>query len=200
MKKTNWVLTLSFFVLFLLLSACGSTNDEAGDDGDVESGNENDTMDQENRLVEPIDVTLKNSDGDNVGTAELEQVEEGIKVTLDATHLPPGTHAIHFHETGSCEAPDFKSAGDHFNPTEAEHGLENTEGPHAGDLPNIEVVEDGTVKDEIVADMVTLEKGEDNSLLDGDGTALVIHADEDDNKSQPAGDAGDRIVCGEIAE
>ncbi|WP_253286668.1 superoxide dismutase family protein [Virgibacillus sp. MSJ-26] len=200
MKKTNWVLTLSFFVLFLFLSACGSTNDGAGDDDDVESGNETDTMEQENRSVEPIDVTLKNSDGDNVGTAELEGVDEGVKMTLDATHLPPGTHAIHFHETGSCEAPDFKSAGDHFNPTEAEHGLENTEGPHAGDLPNIEVAEDGTVKDEIVADMVTLEKGEDNSLLDGDGTALVIHADEDDNKSQPAGDAGDRIVCGEIAE
>lgn len=200
MKKTNWILTLSFFILFLLLSACGNTNDEAENDGGAESGNETDTLEQENSLVEPIDVTLKNSDGDNVGTAELEQVDEGVKVTLDATHLPPGTHAIHFHETGSCEAPDFKSAGDHFNPTEAEHGLENSKGPHAGDLPNIEVDEDGSVKDEIIADMVTLERGEDNSLLDEDGTALVIHADEDDNKSQPAGDAGDRIVCGEIAE
>lgn len=190
-----------FIVLLLtLLSACGNTDDDTQDNGDVESGNATDVSEEDNEESMPIDVTLKNTDGDNVGTAELEQVDDGVKITLDATHLPPGTHAIHIHETGSCEAPDFKSAGDHYNPDDAEHGFDSEGGPHAGDLPNIEVSEDGTVKDEFIADMVTLEKEQEHSLLDDDGTALVIHADEDDNKSQPAGNAGDRIVCGEIVE
>lgn len=190
-----------FIVLLLtLLSACGNTDDDTQDNGDVESGNATDVSEEDNEESMPIDVTLKNTDGDNVGTVELEQVDDGVKITLDATHLPPGTHAIHIHETGSCEVPDFKSAGDHYNPGDAEHGFDSEGGPHAGDLPNIEVSEDGTVKDEFIADMVTLEKEQEHSLLDDDGTALVIHADEDDNKSQPAGDAGDRIVCGEIVE
>ena len=194
-------LVFVFIVLLLtLLSACGNTDDGVQDNGDVDSGNATDISEEDNEENMPVDVTLKNTDGNNVGTAELEQVDDGVKITLDATHLPPGTHAIHIHETGSCEAPDFKSTGDHYNPGDNEHGFDSEKGPHAGDLPNIEVSEDGTVKDEFIAEMVTLEKEQEHSLLDGDGTALVIHEDEDDNKSQPAGNAGDRIVCGEIVE
>lgn len=197
MNKKKWLLILLIAMLFLVLSACGNANEDTDKDANnIPSGE----PENEDEALESIDVTLKNPDGDNVGTAELEQVDEGVKITIDATHLPPGLHGFHIHEKSSCEAPDFESAGGHFNPTDADHGMDRPEGPHAGDLPNIEVAEDGTVRDEVIAEMVTLEKGEANSLLGEEGTSLVIHSDEDDNKSQPAGDAGDRIVCGEITE
>ena len=195
LKKSNWLFITLMVSLVLLLSACGNSSNDANDD--AESGNEAAIEDEES---EQVIVTLKNNEEDNVGTAVLQEVDEGVKITLEATHLTPGLHGFHIHETGACEAPDFESAGGHFNPTDAEHGLDNPEGPHAGDLLNIEVGEDGTVKEEIIADMVTLEKGQDNSLLDEDGTSLMIHSGEDDNKSQPAGNAGDRIVCGVIIE
>lgn len=195
LKKSNWLFITLMVSLVLLLNACGNSSHDANDD--VESGNEAAIEDEES---EQVIVTLKNNEEDNVGTAVLQEVDEGVKITLEATHLTPGLHGFHIHETGACEAPDFESAGGHFNPTDAEHGLDNPEGPHAGDLLNIEVGEDGTVKEEIIADMVTLEKGQDNSLLDEDGTSLMIHSGEDDNKSQPAGNAGDRIVCGVIIE
>ena len=101
-------------------------------------------------------------------------------------------------EVGKCELPDFESAGGHFNPTDASHGLDHDEGPHAGDLPNLEVGEDGLVDEEIIAENVTLKSGEENSLLQEGGTALVIHAEADDGTSQPSGDSGDRIICGVI--
>src|SRR5699024_7499207 len=102
--------------------------------------------------------------------------------------------------SGACETPDFESAGDHYNPTDANHGFDDPDGPHAGDLENIEVSEDGTVSAERTADMVTLEEGQDNTLFTEDGTALVIHSEADDYESQPSGDAGDRIACGVIEQ
>jgi superoxide dismutase, Cu-Zn family len=130
-----------------------------------------------------------------VGTAQLNQLEQGVQILIAISGLPAGEHALHIHETGECEPP-FESAGDHFNPTDAEHGWDSSEGPHAGDLPNIYVGE-GELQVEFLTDKVTLEDGE-TSLFDDDGSAIVIHQGLDDYHSQPSGDAGDRVACGVI--
>ncbi|GAA0326419.1 superoxide dismutase [Cu-Zn] [Bacillus carboniphilus] len=145
-----------------------------------------------------VDVDMKNPDGDSIGTISLEEQADGVMLKIDLEGLPPGNHAIHFHDKGSCKIPDFLSAGEHFNPDDKKHGLLNPEGPHAGDLPNLVVKEDGTVKVDIVAPQVTLTK-EKTSLLTKEGTSLVIHENPDDGMSQPAGESGARIACGEIS-
>ncbi len=141
-------------------------------------------------------VKMMNSSDDSIGTIKLSEEGEGMSLDLDLEGLKPGVHAIHFHEKAACKGPDFKSAGDHFNPDDKEHGLMNANGAHAGDMPNITVEEDGTFQGNLTAN-VTFKDGK-NSLLTKDGTSIVIHDKADDGMSQPAGDAGDRIACGEI--
>jgi Cu-Zn family superoxide dismutase len=148
---------------------------------------------------EPVKVVhLQDSTGASVGTATIRQHKEGVRIHLDLMNLPPGLHAIHFHETASCTPPDFKSAGGHFNPTGAHHGLHNPQGPHAGDMENITVEANGTSHQTVLDERVTLAPGQPNSLFANGGTALVIHAKEDDMMSDPAGNAGARIACGVI--
>src|SRR5699024_2015253 len=149
--------------------------------------------------MKELEVELINTDGVGVGLATLKEKGDGVHIEVDAHHLEPGLHGFHIHERGLCEAPTFESAGGHFNPTNKKHGFDNPEGPHAGDIVNIEVKEDGTVKANFVNDMVTLKEGVANSLLGKEGSSLMIHADPDDYVSQPAGNAGDRIVCGVIS-
>ena len=109
----------------------------------------------------------------------------------------PGEHGIHIHGIPKCEGPAFTSAGPHFNPEGKQHGLQNPAGPHAGDIPNFKVDAKGRSTATVIAANATL--GTDNhSVFSGDGTALVIHAKADDLKSDPAGNAGDRIACGLI--
>jgi Cu-Zn family superoxide dismutase len=146
--------------------------------------------------AETAHADLKNAEGQSVGMATLEQTPHGVLIHLDITNLPPGSHAFHIHETGKCEPP-FKSAGGHFNPTGKQHGIENPKGMHAGDEPNITVPEGGKLKVDVFATGVTLGKGK-NSLFHEGGTSLVVHAGPDDYKSDPAGNAGDRIACGVI--
>ncbi|WP_062107139.1 superoxide dismutase family protein [Bacillus niameyensis] len=148
----------------------------------------------------PLETEMINTKGEKIGTATLTETSEGVKIHLQAKGLETGTKAIHIHETGVCEAPEFTSAGAHFNPGGKQHGFQNPKGFHAGDLPNIKVAEDGTVNVEIIASNVTMKKGEKNSLLDADGSALVIHEKADDYKTDPAGNAGERIACGVIGE
>ena len=142
-------------------------------------------------------VTLKDASGRVVGNAVLLQQDDGVRVLLDVKGFTPGAKAVHLHDTGRCDPPTFESAGGHFNPTKAEHGLENPRGPHGGDLPNLTVEATGQGHLEFTATRVNLKQGV-ASLLDGNGTALVVHEGPDDMRSNPAGNSGPRIACGVV--
>jgi superoxide dismutase, Cu-Zn family len=142
---------------------------------------------------------LVNAQGAKVGSAELTQTADGVKIDVTVSALTPGLHGFHIHAVGKCEAPDFKSAGGHFNPYGKKHGLKNPDGPHAGDMENLEAGADGTVKAEVIDKQVTLGQGP-NSLFHDGGTAIVIHASPDDGMSDPAGNAGARVACGPIVK
>lgn len=144
------------------------------------------------------EVVLKDAKGKTVGAARLFAHADGVRITGEVHDLPHGPHGFHVHESGSCETPDFKSAGAHFNPAGKAHGDLSPLGPHAGDLPNLLIGHDGKAKFDVVAGGATL-GGDEASLFKSGGTALVIHAKEDDRQSDPAGNAGDRIACGVIA-
>lgn len=142
-------------------------------------------------------VGFIDADGQANGTAEISRVASGgVLIRMEVTGLPAGEWvAVHFHETGTCDhATKHESAGGHFNPDSKEHGFDAASGPHAGDMPNQYVGSDSTVRAEIFNSQVTLDDGE-NSVR---GRALMVHAKADDYKSQPSGDAGDRLACGAI--
>jgi Cu-Zn family superoxide dismutase len=139
---------------------------------------------------------LKDASGKAIGDADLVQTAGGVLIRLRIKGLTAGERAFHIHAVGKCEPP-FESAGPHFNPGGHKHGMMSGHG-HAGDMPNLHVPQSGELSVEILNTAVTLEKGKPNSLFDGDGSSLVIHAKADDYKSDPAGNAGDRVVCGVI--
>ncbi len=144
-------------------------------------------------------VHLKNAQGQDAGTATLTPAVTGVRVRLTVKNLPAGEHGVHIHQVAKCDAPDFKSAGPHFNPDNKQHGLENPSGPHAGDMPNFKVKPDGTSNQAIIAPNVNMNGAIDpHSIFANGGTALVIHAKMDDQKTDPSGNSGDRIACGVI--
>ena len=147
-----------------------------------------------------LSVPLIGQGGASAGTVDLTDTPNGVLVefTVPAGGLEPGERAMHFHETGDCsDQAAFQSAGGHYNPADAEHGFIPEGGPHAGDMPNIVILDGAETKLSVFNPMIRLSEG-DAPLLDGDGSALVIHAGTDDYRSQPSGNAGDRIACAEI--
>ena len=146
----------------------------------------------------PVSVDMRNATGQSVGTATLTQAGGGVELRVQVRGLPPGDHGIHLHAVGACDGPEFTSAGGHFNPTGGKHGLQSAEGPHAGDLPNLQVAADGSGALTTTTNRITLGAGA-TSVFDADGTALVIHAGPDDNVTDPAGNSGARIACGLVA-
>jgi Cu-Zn family superoxide dismutase len=139
---------------------------------------------------------LVNASGQRVGTATFTEQAGTVRIVVEAAGLAPGQHGIHVHAVGKCEPPAFTSAGGHHNPLARKHGLESAEGPHAGDLPNLVADAGGKARYE-TATRVTLRDGP-ASVFDTDGSALVIHEKEDDQRTDPTGNSGGRVACGVI--
>jgi Cu-Zn family superoxide dismutase len=139
---------------------------------------------------------MRTADGVRFGTLTLSRGVAGVRIDGALTSVPPGTHGLHFHQVGRCDGPDFTSAGAHFNPTNTQHGIENPRGPHAGDLPNVSANTAGQMIVDLATGRVTLSTTGPTALFDADGTALIIHADADDQRTDPSGNSGERIACG----
>lgn len=204
MKKWIWVTMILTCAFAFAACADGKEGSDpatgsegATDDGVNEGAVTEEDLFEDDKLPS-LTVNLMDGNGKPVGTAELIEEEDALRIMVEAENLPEGLHGFHFHEKGVCEASDFESAGGHFNPTGASHGLDHEDGPHAGDLPNLEVGPDGTVKEEFFVENLTLLAGEENSLYQEGGTSLIIHAEADDGTTQPSGNSGDRIACGVV--
>jgi superoxide dismutase, Cu-Zn family len=148
----------------------------------------------------PIHVTIKTGSGEDAGTATLTQKKKDqVEVKVNLKNLPAGLHGIHIHQHALCDAPDFKTAGGHFNPTNKKHGFENSEGHHLGDFSrNLQIDMSHQVSDEFTLKGVSLDPNAPDSLTANGGTALVIHENRDDMHTDPSGDSGNRIACGVI--
>ena len=145
-------------------------------------------------------VPMVNASGEVIGEVQARDGDNGATLLIMARGLPPGVHGIHIHDVGACDPPDFKSAGPHWNPTGKQHGAENPQGAHMGDLQNVTVAQDGQLKAEILVPNAHLSDAGGNAMaggqiLDANGAAVVIHADPDDYKTDPSGNSGARIAC-----
>ena len=142
-------------------------------------------------------ANLMDSEGRSVGGAVLRQAPNGVLLQLNLKNATPGVHGLHIHDVGRCDRPSFESAGNHFNPTNRQHGFLNPRGPHAGDLPNIEVPSSTELSSEYFLADVTLKPGA-GTLLDANGSSIVVHTGKDDYSTDPAGESGERLACGPI--
>ena len=142
-------------------------------------------------------VELFNANGEPAGTLRLLRTPDGAALRLSVGGLTPGPHGIHFHAAGECKPPDFASAGSHFNPGGKKHGLNNPEGPHAGDLPNLMIGALGSADTTITIATALIESGP-GSLLQPGGASVVVHAKQDDQQTDPTGNSGERLACGVI--
>jgi Cu-Zn family superoxide dismutase len=139
---------------------------------------------------------LIDKDGKVIGLASFRETRLGVKVEVKVQGLPPGKHGTHIHAVGKCDPPEFTTAGGHFNPNAKKHGLAGAVDAHAGDLPNLEVGADGKGTLLFYDPHLSLNKAASNGLVTGAGTAVVVHAGEDDGRTDPAGNSGARIACG----
>jgi len=147
-----------------------------------------------------LNVALVGAGGETLGMAKLEQTPAGVLISVNASGITEGEHAMHIHEAGQCDvAGGFASAGGHFAPGGTSHGFRDAKGPHAGDMPNQFVGEEGNLEAQVLNGAVSLGETGPGALMDADGSALVIHGGADDYKSQPSGAAGPRVACAVIA-
>ncbi|MBB3763317.1 superoxide dismutase family protein [Sphingomicrobium lutaoense] len=170
-----------------LVAGCSSSGEE-----EQQSGRE------ANVAEEPFSVPLSDGKGNLVGTVEVRSESSGLNITLSVAGLAPGVKAVHLHETGICDAPEFKQAGGHWNPENKQHGRDNPAGYHLGDLSNMVVSDDGSGKSQFLVAGASI-GGPSPMLEDPDGTALVIHEGADDYSTDPTGDAGARVACAVLA-
>ncbi|WP_416878036.1 superoxide dismutase family protein [Litorimonas sp.] len=173
--------------------------DDDAMDGEMDDMDMADSM--ENERGEVMTRDIMNPEGETIGTVTLTSLGmSGTEVKVDVSGLEQGTHALHFHQTGKCEGPDFASAGGHFNPTDKEHGFDVADGPHAGDMENIDVGINGEGVFTVTNKRVSIRSNDSElpALLDADGAALMIHQKADDYTSQPSGAAGARVGCAVI--
>lgn len=142
--------------------------------------------------------TLRTADGKDVGTVSVREEAGGVVLTVAARNMAPGKYGMHIHSVGKCEGPKFESAGAHWNPDNKMHGSQNPKGPHAGDLPNLEIGAAGTGGSNF--NLQASLRGGLAPLLDKDGAALIIHAKPDDLKTDPSGNSGDRVACAVLGD
>ncbi|GAB5489551.1 MAG: superoxide dismutase family protein [Parasphingorhabdus sp.] len=176
--QSNMIKCTGIILLSLAAAGCGENGQSPGE----VSGN-------------VARAQLLGADQTEYGEVIVAQGDGQLIVNINAQNMSAGSHGVHIHETGKCEGPDFKSAGGHWNPTEKEHGFENTKGAHMGDLFNLDIGENGTGSLEATIEGGSLKEG-DNALLDADGAAFVVHEGPDDLKSDPSGESGGRLACG----
>lgn len=189
MITTRHLLAMTSLSCGLALAGCGSDTDQPAAPAPAPAA--------ESRAdAVPMTATamLKTADGKDAGTVTATEREDGILIAVSASAMTPGEHGIHVHMTGKCEGPKFESAGGHWNPSGAKHGLSNPQGQHHGDMPNLVVASDGSGKMDY-----TIRETRFAEMLDADGAALVVHAKADDQKTDPSGDSGDRVACGVFA-
>ncbi len=149
--------------------------------------------------IKPVTVSLKTAQGQDAGTLTLKQAKTGVQVSGKLMNLTPGDHGIHVHQKAACDAPDFKSAGGHFNPDNKQHGSKNPAGPHAGDMPaNLTIGADGSGKVNFVATGISLKPDAANSILANGGTSIIVHEKADDMMTDPSGNSGARVACGVV--
>lgn len=185
--------------LALATAGCGGVTTPPANG--VDTGNttlpiDNEALPMENGSegIETATAPLATADGAAAGSAIATVTPEGLNIALSVTGMTPGQRGVHVHMTGKCEGPKFETAGGHWNPGSTQHGLENPQGAHAGDMPNLTVGDDGTG-----TLTFTLKSGTMAQLLDDDGSAFVVHAGPDDQKTDPSGNSGDRVACGVFA-
>ena len=187
MKKLCWTATAIPF----LLAGCNAPDASTPPADENAPAAEAVTNAGETPAAERAAADLKTADGAAAGKATAATINGRVMLTLQVQGLPPGQHGAHVHMTGKCDAPKFESAGGHWNPADAQHGLDAPAGQHAGDMPNL-VVDDngrGTLEYELKGATFA-------GLMDDDGSAMVVHASADDQKTDPSGNIGDRIACG----
>jgi len=175
-----------------ILAACTARDDATNDTA---------TTDSPAAAAAPdpsVTATMRDASGRDLGTLTLTDAGGGISISGTLRGLPPGEHGMHIHMAGRCDAPTFESAGEHWNPTTRQHGADNPQGPHLGDLPNVNVGTDSTATVQATTAGGSL-RGPTNMLLDADGGAVIIHTSRDDLKTDPSGGSGTPIACAAVS-
>ena len=139
-------------------------------------------------------ANLARANGDQVGQARLTRAGDRLVLKISASGMTPGTHGLHLHSVGKSLPPEFTSAGGHLNPGGNSHGMNSANPSHLGDLPNLEVGADGkgSARNQLPGNSAS----DLGYIFDADGTAIVLHANADDYRSDPTGNAGPRVACG----